>query len=343
MNRDLTAEELKEVIRAARVFSPGFGESELQGIAELQRRLKDSGYLETVRAVSRLESERGIPLSQALETYDHLVLENVELEKKVAAHRASLERFEGILREAGERHRQLAEANERAVSELKELRRQHERDQKELEDFRKKAAVDRQHIDEELVENRRKADVTEKETATAGQLKQEVTKHGFSLELVLGLAQEFGGHDNARKKLAEELNKHGKLTSYLSGLEAEIKRHEEGRHQLEGLLSRLGAERDRQEATLLQLNVEITEKGELVSFYHRYIHLRPLMEYLGGWDQVTFHHCLWCGAIFWVLCPGKVRSSAYKCAWCGLTLVDADRNAYAALEQAPGTALKLLA
>ncbi len=341
MNRDLTAEELKEVIRAARVFSPGFGESELQGIAELQRRLKDSGDLETVRAVSRLESERGIPLSQALETYDHLVRENVELEKKVAAHRASLERFEGILREIEARRRELVEANKRAVSELEKLRRQHEKDQKELEDFRAKATLERQRIEEELVEDRRKADVTEKEIATAGQLKQEVTRHGFSLELVLALAEEFGG-DNAREKLAEELKKHGKLTGYLCGIEADIKRYEEGRRQLEGLLSRLGAERDRQEETLLQLNAEVTEKGELVSFYHRYVHLRPLMEYLGGWEQVTFHHCLWCGALLWVLRPGKVRSSAYKCAWCGLMSVQPDKNAYAAVAQAPGTPLKLL-
>lgn len=342
MTNEFTADELREVIRAARVFSPAFSEEQFQSLTELQARLADSGYLETVSGLLKLEREKGIPLSRVIETHDRLLRESEELEEKVAAHDAKLEALEGRLRETEHKHREVVQATQDAATQLEELRREHAREERQLAVFKKKAARERQRIDEELAEYRRKADVTEEQISTAGQINQEVARHSFTLELALGLAQEFAGYENARERLAEALRKHGKLTSYLAALEADIRTLEANRRHLEGILSRLEEEQAQHKMVLSQLEAEIAEKGELVGFYHRYVHLRSLIEYVGASNHLTFHHCMWCGALFWVLRPGNVPSSIYKCPWCGFALVEADKNAYAAVAQPPGTPLKLL-
>ena len=342
MASEFTAEELKEVIRAARVFNPGFSEEQFQNLVELERHVGDPTYLETVKGLQKLEKETGIPLSQALETHNRLLRENEGLEKKVAAHNAKLEALKGHLVATEEKHQEVIKTIQDATTQLDELRSEQAREEKGLAAFNKKAAREKQRIDEELAKYRHKADVTEAEIATAGQIKTEVTKHGFSLELALGMAAEFAGYTNARERLAEALKKYGKLTNYLAALETEIKALNENQRHVEGILSRQGKEVEQHEALLSQLKAEIAEKGELVGFYHRYAHLRPLIEYLGSSDYLTFHHCVWCGALFWVLRPGNVATGMYKCPWCGLALVEADKSAYSAVSQPPGTPLKLL-
>jgi len=339
---EFTAEELKEAIKAARIFNPSFSEEQFQSVIELQGHVGDSGYLETVSGLRKLEKETGVPLSQALETHGRLLRENEELEQKVAARNAELEVVEGCLRATEEKHQEVVSAMQEVTKRLEELKREQEREERQLTAFKKEAARERERIDKELAEYRQWADVTEVEVATAGQIKQEVTKHGFTLELAVGLAAEFAGYANARERLAEALKKHGKLTSYLAALETDIKTVVENRRNVEGILSRQRKEVEEHEALLSQLKGEIAEKGELVGFYHRYAHLRPLIEYLGTSDHLTFHHCLWCGALFWVLQPGGVATSIYKCPWCGLALVEPDKNAYIAVAQPPGTPLKLL-
>lgn len=342
MMDEFTPEELKEVIRAARVFNPGFGEEQFQSLSELEAHVADSGYLETVSGLRKLEEEKGISLSQALETYDQLLRGNEKLKRKLAAQNAQLEALEERQRAIEERHREVVSAVRDTAAQLEKLRHEKENEEKGLAAFQKKAARERKRIDEELAEYREKADVTEAEVAIAGQIKQEVTRHGFALDLALGLAAEFAGYANARERLAEALKKHDKLTSHLAELETDINNLSENQRQMEGALSRLSKEQDEHQTVLSQLKAEIAEKGELVGFYHRYIHLRPLIEYLGNSDHLTFHHCLWCGALFWVLRPGNVATSIYKCPWCGLTFIEADKNAYAAVAQLPGTPLKLL-
>ncbi len=342
MTHEFTPEELKEVIRSARAFNPGFSEKQLQSLVELQTRLADSGYLEAVNGLVKLEREKGVSLSQALEMHNQLLQENEKLERRVAAQRLELETLQNRAKETEEKYREAVKATEYATEQLRKVKQDWEREEKELAAFKNKAAKERKRIDEELAEYRRKADVTEAEIAVAGQVKAKVTRHGFSLELTLGMAAEFAGYTNARERLAEALKKHGKLTGYLAALETDIKTLGENRRNLDGILSRLREERAQHEMVLSQLKTEIAEKGELVGFYHRYVHLRSLIEYLGTSDQLTFHHCLWCGALFWVLRPGNVPSSIYKCPWCGLVLVEADKNAYATVAQPSGTALKLL-
>jgi len=342
MVSEFTAEGLKEVVRAARVFNPGFSEEQFQNLVELERHAGDPNYLETVKGLRRLEEETGIPLSQVLETYNRLLLENEELGQKVAAHNAELEALKGQLRATEGKHREFVKATQDAVKQLEELRHAQAREERQLIVSRKKAGKERQRIDEDLAEYRHKANVTEVEVATAGEIKAEVTKQGFSLELVLGMAAEFAGYTSARERLAEALKKYGKLTSYLTALKTEMKTLENNQRHSEDILSRQGKEVEEHEERLSQLKAEINEKAELVGFYHRYVHLEPLIKYLGSSDYLTFHHCLWCGALFWVLRPGNVATSIYKCPWCGLALVEADKNAYASVSQTPGTPLRLL-
>jgi len=342
MANEFTAEELKEVIRAARVFNPGFSEEQFQSLIELERHVADPGYLETVKGLQKLEKETGITLSEALEAHGQLLHENEKLKRKLTAQNGRLEALNEHQKAIEKRGQELVKAVQDAAAQLEKLRQEKESEEKALTTFQKKAARERKRIEEELAEYRQKADVTEAEIATAGQTKQEVTKHGFTLELALGLAAEFASYASARERLAEALKKHGKLTSYLAALETEIKTVEDKRRYLEGVLSRQEKEIEEHQLLLSQLKAEIAEKSELVGFYHRYVHLRPLIEYLGGSDHLTFHHCLWCGALFWVLRPGGVATSVYKCPWCGLTLVEPDKNAYAAVAQPPSTPLKLL-
>jgi len=341
MANEFTAEELKQVIRAARIFNPGFSEDQFQSLSELEARLADSDYLDTVSGLLKLEKETGIPLSQVFQARDRLLQHNEELEKNVAVHNANMEAAERRLRETEEKHREVVEATHAVETQLEELRHEREVEEKALIAFEQKATEKKERIDEDLAEYRQRADVTEAEIATAGKVKAEVTRHGFSLELALGLAAEFAGYTNACEKLAEALKQHGKLTSHLVALEADIKTIGENKNHMEGILSRLKEERAQHEALLSKLKAEIMEKSELVNFYQRYAHLQSLIEYLGS-SHVSFHHCTWCGALFWILRPGNVSKSICKCPWCGLAIVEADRNAYAAVSQSPGTLLKLL-
>jgi chromosome segregation ATPase len=342
VKNEFTPEELKEVIRAARVFNPGFSEEQLQSLVELQRHAADSTYLETVKGLQRLEKEAGVPMSQALEMHGRLLRENKEMEQKLAAQNTKLEALNGHLRAMEEKHQEVLKAIQDTTTQLDELRRELERQEKRLVAFNNKAVREKQRIEKELAEYRHKADITEAEIATAGEVKVEVIRHGFSLEVALGIASEFAAYTDARGRLAEALKKEGKLTSYLTTLETKIKTLEENQRHMESILSRQGNEVEQHEALLSQLKAEIAEKSELVGFYHRYVHLRPFIEYLGSSDYLTFHHCLWCGALFWIIRPGGVATKVYKCPWCALTLVEPDKNAYAAVSQPPGMPLKLL-
>jgi len=96
------------------------------------------------------------------------------------------------------------------------------------------------------------------------------------------------------------------------------------------------------EAALSLLNAEIGHDEEILGFYHRYLGLRPFMEYLGSWNGVTFHHCVWCGALF-LISPGKTRfTGVFRCPWCSIGPVEYDRQAYATTGLLVGTSLKLL-
>ena len=48
MDNDFTADEIRDVVRIARVHCLGFSEDDFESLMELERRITDSGYLEAV-------------------------------------------------------------------------------------------------------------------------------------------------------------------------------------------------------------------------------------------------------------------------------------------------------
>jgi hypothetical protein len=55
MSYQFTVEELQEVIRASRVYNPGFSDRQLQDLLKVKGRLTETGYLETVDGLAQLE------------------------------------------------------------------------------------------------------------------------------------------------------------------------------------------------------------------------------------------------------------------------------------------------
>jgi len=367
MANEFTDEELKEVIRTARIFNPAFNEEQFQSLVKLQGHFADSDYLETVSGLRKLERDRGIPLSQALETHDRLLRENKGLEKKLAAQNAKLEAVKKEQAAVEQRCDELVKAIQNAAKKLEELRQEKAREEKELAAFEKKAASERKRIDEELGEYRRRANVTEAEIIAAGQVKAEVASHGLTLELVLSLTQEFAGHENAREELSRGLTEHQTLSNYIANLkeqgetqkkelELDLARlqSEKGKRQAEiaGLESRkkgLADENIRLENVLSQLQSDIASEEELRRFYRRYQGASRLMELLAGWRGIFFVRCSnplfaltsavdrsTAGARFWTEKP-PVR----RCPCCDYPDAAYDEAVYQALNLAPGTPVKL--
>lgn len=281
MKPEFSPEEMNQIVRAARVWAPGFTQEQLQELVNSQHQLADSGFCEAAWGMVRFQEEKGIPCTEALDGYEHLLQENIELEEKVAGLQEKLAALE--------------ETTEQA-------RAERERVEKELVAFRKKAEKEKQRIDRELEQCRQEANVSKEEITASGELKEQLASRGFAIEFTLDLCQEFVGHENAREELAKAIEEHGTLTqsnaalvergkaqeealeSKLNGLQSEkdsrqteIKSLEVARHNLEGILS--------------QLQVDIATEEELRRFYQRYQSASTLMEYLASWREIFFVRC----------------------------------------------------
>jgi len=277
MEDRFSPEEISQIVRAARVWAPGFTQEQLQELINSQHHLAHSGFCEAAWGIVRLEQEKGTPCTEALNACEHLLEEKAELEQKVANFRATLEEVEGEIRQAQDKLHQLEEATKRATAER-------EREERGLAAFKRKATKEKRAIEEELEKCREEADVTKEETATAGQLKAEVAKHGFDLDLALGLAQEFAGYEDIRDKLAEGLERGLTLT----------KCNEEAAKQNETLQSdrkSLAAQCQQLESSLSQLRADEAFEKELRRFYHRYQGASSVMEYLATWRGIFFVRC----------------------------------------------------
>lgn len=341
MADEFTREELTQVIRGARVFNSSFSEEDLETLTKLEKRLGDSGFLRAVNTLLKLEEKKGMALRDVHEEYEGLVREDQELDKKLAAKRGELSTVESRLQKAKGESQQAIQERDQAKAEVQQIKREQRAERKNLSDYREWAANQKTEIQKGVEERRREADVSEKDVVNAGQVKAEVTRHGFTLELALGLAQEFAGYSDARERLAEALKRDGTLSKHLANLDNDIRVRTEQLHRLEDSVSSLGKERAERRTVLSQLDAEIAHKRDVVDFYYRYVALQSFMEYLGT-HTLSFHHCQWCGAKFSINHPGGTWLSTLKCPWCGMTLVEPDNEAYAAVSMRPGTGVRLL-
>lgn len=83
MNDDFTVDEIRDAARAARVHCPGFTEDDFEGLMELEQRIVDSGYLEAVQGLLRLEEEKGLSCTEALDACEKLLEQKAKLEREV--------------------------------------------------------------------------------------------------------------------------------------------------------------------------------------------------------------------------------------------------------------------
>lgn len=295
MNNEFTVDEIKDAARTARIHSPGFSEDMFESLMELERRIADSGYLEVIQGLLRLEEEKGISCTEALNACEKLIKRKAELERLVP----DLEKREGSLvaqiKQVVGEYEQMKKDITKARQELEQIRNEYVAAEKKLEAFNRKAEKEKQRINKEVQACYQQANITKEEIITAGKIKAEVESHGFTLELALDLSKEFAGYKNAREKLANGLKEHGLLSKYLNELDewgdkekarimAEIAGLESQKKELNNENIRLGN-------VLSQLHADIDSEQALRQFYQRYAGYSWLLEKLAEWDQVYFVRC----------------------------------------------------
>ena len=295
MSREFTVEEIRDSVRTARVHCPGFTEDMFESLMDIEKHIADSGYLEAVQGLLRLEEEKGVSCTEALDACEKLLEQKTRLERDVLALEKRVESLVGQIKQTNVEYEQVKKTTAKASQELVQVRNQYVAAEKKLGTLNKKIEKERQRTDREIEECYQQANVTKEEVMTAGRIKADVESHGFTLELVLDLSKEFAGHKNTREKLAEGLKEHGSLNKYLNNLHDEAtKERERVVTEIRGLESQkkaLSAESGNMRNVLSQLQSDIAYEENLRRFYQRYVGLSGLMDQLASWEQVFFVRC----------------------------------------------------
>ncbi|MDD5039239.1 MAG: hypothetical protein PHN78_08025 [Dehalococcoidales bacterium] len=295
MEQQFTIDEIRDAAKMARVYCPGFTEDMFESLMELERRIADSGYLEAVLGLIRLEEEKGISCTEALDACEKLLKQKAKLEREVPDLEKRKESLVAQIKQSNVEHDQIKSDVAKARQELEQVRNDYAAAEKKLEAFNRKAEKEKQRIGKEVEDCYQQANVTKEEITTAGKVKADVERHGFPLELVLDISKEFAGHKNVREKLAEGLKEHGSLNKYLDNL-ADWDNKERARimAELSGLESQkkgISNENMRLENVLSQLQADIAGEEELRRFHYRYAGYSWLLEKLAKWEQVYFMRC----------------------------------------------------
>lgn len=295
MDQQFTAEEIKDAAKTARVYCHGFTEDMFESLMELEKRIGDSAYLEVVQTLIRLEEEKGISYTEALDACEKLLEQKAKLEREVP----DLEKRSGSLvaqiKQANAEYEQVKGDVAKARQELEQIRNENVVVEKKLEAFNRKAEKEKQLIEKDVEDCYQQANVTKEEIVTADKVKADVESCGFTLELVLDISREFAGHKNAREKLAAGLKEHGLLNKYLDELDAwGSKERARIMAEIAGLESQkkgLNNENIRLGNVLSQLQADIAGEEELRRFHRRYAGYSWLLEKLATWEQVFFIRC----------------------------------------------------
>ncbi len=295
MSHEFTIEEIRDAAMTARVHSPGFTEDRFESLMEIEKHIADSGYLEAVKGLLRLEEEKGISCTEALDACEKLLEQKTRLERDVLALEKRVESLITQRKQTSIELEQVKQDTTKAGQELAQIRSQCTVAEKNMDALNKKLEKEKQRIEKEIEDCYRQANVTNEEVGTTSRMKAEVENHGFTLELMLGLSKEFAGHKNVRKDLSEGLEKHGSLNKYIKGL-ATWSNKEKTRvtDEIAGLESQketLKGESVHLRNVLSQLQADIRGEEQLRRFYYRYVAVSGLMEHLAGWNQIFFVRC----------------------------------------------------
>ncbi len=295
MNKDFSGEEIKNVIRMARVHCPGFSENMFESLMELEKYIADSGYLEVIQGILRLEEEKGVKFTEALTACEELMVQREKLERQVPDLEKNRESIKEQIKQSSNEYEQVKNDKDKARQELEQTSNKCEEMEKKLKSLHRKLEKEIQHMEADIERHRQEADVTKNEIIDAGRLKKAAEKHGFTIEFMLELAKEFAGYDDSSRILSEGLKKHGSLTKYIedfddfarnekSRISGEITNLESGKHALESESIQLTS-------IISQLQEDIKGEEELRRFYYRYVSVSPLIEQLASWAQVFFVRC----------------------------------------------------
>jgi hypothetical protein len=296
MEFKFTEEEIRDAVRAARFYCRSFTEQQFEGLMELRGRFAESGYLEAVHGIARLEGEKGISCAQALDATEKLITEKANLEKLNSNLQERTDALSGQIKQAVAEHEQLKKSIAEARKELTAANKQLSQTRNEQSAAEKKLEKVKQQVDREIEEYRQNAGVTKEETAAAAQLKAEVEKHGFSLEVMLGLSEEFASYENAREELAEALKQRGSLKEDIAHLveqgKSEKAKLRSDIARMESEMKDLDHERIVLNNTVSQLRSDLVYEETVRQFHRRYSGVSVLLEHLATWDRVFFMRCV---------------------------------------------------
>ena len=121
MENVMTAEEIGQIIRAARVLATDFSEEQIQSLSYAWQKLADSGFLEAVWGMVRLQEEQGISCSEALDANKELLKQKEKLERELGILKDQLTEEQNKYNEAAKMHQQLVTKVNEAKNELKAL------------------------------------------------------------------------------------------------------------------------------------------------------------------------------------------------------------------------------
>ena len=352
MNHEFTVEEIKDAARTARIQCPGFNEEKFESLMELECRIADSGFLEAIQGLLRLEEEKNISCTEALDTCKELLEQKTKLEQEVPALEKRVESLVAQIKRANGEYEQVKQATFKAGQEMVRIRGECAAAEKKLEAFNKKVEMEKQRIGKEVEDCYQRANVTKEEVVAAGQIKAEVESHGFTLDLALDLSREFAGHKNAREKLAEGLKEHGSLNNYLddlhNGANKERERVISEIRVLESQKKALSTESGNMRNILAQLQADVAYEEDLRRFHRRYFPLCGLLDNLSTWTQVFFMRCANPAntvAGFFDKTKGNhhfwTDKPAAACPHCGYQILQFDRDIYRYLNWPEGEPLNL--
>ena len=353
MDSEITAEELGQIIRAARVVSTDFSEEQIQSLSYAWQGLVDSGFLDAVWGMTRLQQEQGISCSEALDANKQLLKQKGKFERDLATLKEKIMHEQNKHTEATKLYQQWAGKINAAKEELQAIQSDIQKEQEGLSSFRKKSESEKKQIERDIERSKKKAGVATEDIVSAGQLKAEVEKSGFNFETMLKLVQEFSPYRDAKDRLTEALKTEQSLTQYITTLEqksAEQKRSI--RVEIDELTNRKGTKesevkhlegaRRLLEISLARLHADLDEEQSLRQFYIHYSPLSALLEYLVTWRQVYFLRCdnpmctPFAGIThFWTDRPVR------KCLHCGLSMVGPDPELFRLLNVPEGTEFTL--
>ena len=349
MEIEITTEELGQLIRSARVLSPDFSERQFQSLCAAQKKLADSGFLEAVWGMVRLQEEQGISCSEALDANQALLKQKTKLENEVTDIKEKLTQEQNKYNLAKTQYQQLLSKINAANNELKVIHNDILKEQEYKSSFQKEVEKEHRQIEKDLEQCKKNAGVTAEEIVVAGRLKAEVEKSGFNLETTLGLVQEFAPYQDAKDRLAGVLKTHQSLTQQYFGLGREGERLNaaidlilQRKSAEEGEVKRLEETRRRLEISLSRLQDDLEGEQGLRQFYVRYSPLSSLLEYLASWRQIYFLRCdnpicdPFAGITrFWTDKPVR------KCPHCGLGMINPDPEPFRLLKMPQGTVFSL--